>query len=76
MSQHVDFLGDQLKEGDKVAYIDHCRTSSSLKVGRVVGVTDCFLKVRVPRPYVSDPDRTEVVKVSPYKAVRCPEHRQ
>lgn len=34
-----DFVGNDLKIGDKVVYVSHCRTSSSLVMGTVEGFT-------------------------------------
>lgn len=34
-----DFVGNNLKVGDKVVYISHCRTSSSLVMAVVEGFT-------------------------------------
>lgn len=73
MTQHVDRFGIQLKEGDKVTFLYHTRTSSGLRIGVVTGATDCFVKVR---PLGRMDVLTNTFKVSPEKTVRAPEHLQ
>ena len=38
-----DFLGNEIKVGDEAVYIDHFKTSSSLKMGKVIDIS-AFLK--------------------------------
>lgn len=40
-----DFLGNELRVGDSVAYISQSRTSAWLSTSKVVGFTACFVKV-------------------------------
>ena len=39
-----DFLGNEIKVGDEAVYIDHFKTSSSLKMGKVIGFTEKRVK--------------------------------
>ena len=39
-----DFLGNEIKVGDEAVYIDHFKTSSRLKMGKVIGFTEKRVK--------------------------------
>ncbi|WP_165678734.1 hypothetical protein [Metapseudomonas otitidis] len=64
-----DYLGQDLKVGDKIVYLSHTRTSSDLSTGRIAGFTPCYVKLESTSPWAKG-------KVSPEKVIKVPEALQ
>lgn len=45
-----DFLGQEIKVGDKIVVLESKKTSSWYESGEVIGLTDKMVKVRYPNP--------------------------
>lgn len=67
-----DFLNNKLSVGDMVVFLHHERTSSHLRLGKIVKLTDKM--VTAETSYEDNYKR--VWRFSPYKAVRVSERER